>query len=248
MPLKPDRIRAITLDLDDTLWPVQPVIARAESALHAWFARHAPRVTARYDAAALRSVREAVAREFPEWAHDLTAQRLESIRRVLVGAGEDEALAEAAFETFFAERQRVDLFDEVAQALPVLARRWPLMALSNGNADIHRVGLGEWFRHSVSARQVGVGKPHRRIFEAACERLECAPHEVLHIGDDWALDIVGAREAGLQTAWVRRQELAPAATLSSRGGSGEASEPAGADWQGPDLLALLPALGLETPA
>ena len=39
-------IKAITLDLDDTLWPVWPAIEKAEQALLDWLARHAPQTAA----------------------------------------------------------------------------------------------------------------------------------------------------------------------------------------------------------
>ncbi len=229
MNLYPDRIRALTLDLDDTLWPIWPTIERAEAALHAWLGAHAPRVAQRFDPAAMRAAREAVARERPDWAHDLSAQRRESIRRLLAAADEDEALAGPAFDVFFAERQRVDLYEDALPALQRLAARWPVLALSNGNADLGRVGLSAWFRGSLGARELGVGKPDRRIFDEACMRLGCAPHEVLHVGDDLALDVRGALDAGLQAAWVRRGDAA--------------HDPAVPCWQGPDLLALADRLG-----
>ena len=52
------RIRAITIDLDDTLWPIWPIIARAEAALAAWMAEHAPATAAQWaDPVKLRAVR-----------------------------------------------------------------------------------------------------------------------------------------------------------------------------------------------
>lgn len=235
MNLDIDKLRALTLDLDDTLWPIWPTIARAESALQAWLQRHAPRVTERFDLAAMRADREAVARERPDWAHDLSALRRESIRRLLVAAGEAESLLDAAFSVFLAERQRVDLYADALPALRRLAARWPLFALSNGNADLVQIGLQPWFRGSLAAREFGVGKPDPRIFAAACERLGCAPNEVLHVGDDLRLDVHGALDAGLQAAWVRRdgeRGLDDNAALGAR------------CWQGPDLLALADRLGV----
>ena len=61
-----------------------------------------------------------------------------------------------------------------------------------------------WFRGgSISAREFGIGKPDPRIFHEACRRLGCGPREVLHVGDDLALDALGARSAGLHTSWLR---------------------------------------------
>jgi putative hydrolase of the HAD superfamily len=199
-------VRAVTLDLDDTLWPVWPAIARAESHLHAWLTAHAPATAAAFPGpAALRAVREQVGHEHPEQAHDLSWLRQESIRRALAQAGDDEALAPAALALFMDHRQRVDLFDDVPEGLARLAARWPLLALTNGNADLARIGLAQHFVGSLGAREFGVGKPDAGFFHAACQRLGCAPHEVLHVGDDWRLDVQGALAAGLRAAWLRRE-------------------------------------------
>jgi 2-haloalkanoic acid dehalogenase type II len=205
MQLEP--IRALTLDLDDTLWPIAPAILRAEAALHAWLRDHAPATAAAFDIAALRELRDEVARQQPLWAHDFTRIRLESLRVALRHAGDDEALAEDAFEAFFAARHEVELYPEVLDALRRLSAAYPLFALSNGNADIDRVGLGAWFRGALSAREFGVGKPDPRIFIEACRRLGCEAREVLHVGDDLELDVLGARAAGLQTLWLRRETV-----------------------------------------
>lgn len=202
------RIRAFTLDLDDTLWPVWPTIARAEAALQAWLGLYAPATaTLCADKAVLREVRLRLNTARPDLAHDLSALRLMSIRQLLERAGDDPALAEAAFEVFFAERQRVDLFEDALPALEFLSSRFPVVALSNGNADVHRVGVGAHFHASVSAREFGVGKPDPRIFHAAAQAAGVDSAQVLHIGDDAHLDGVGALGAGMQLAWLNREGL-----------------------------------------
>jgi putative hydrolase of the HAD superfamily len=114
-------------------------------------------------------------------------------------------LAEAAFEVFFAERQRVDLFDDALPALCFWSAKYPIVALSNGNADVHRVGIGQHFHASVSAQSLGVAKPDLRIFVAGAAAAGVQPHEVLHIGDDAHADCVGALAAGMQVAWLNRE-------------------------------------------
>lgn len=199
------RIRAITLDLDDTLWPIWPTIARAEAVLLDWLAEHAPATRALHaSTAALRALRDRVQQLRPELSCDLGALRRESIRMALQQAGDPPQLAEPAFEVFLAERQRVDLFDDALPALQYLSRRWPVVALSNGNADVHQMGLGHYFHTTVSAREAGVPKPDARIFHQAAMAAGVGPDQVLHIGDDAHLDTQGAMQAGLQAVWLNR--------------------------------------------
>lgn len=216
------KIRAISLDLDDTLWPIWPTIARAERVLLDWLKLHAPATAALFGSPeALRAIRNQMHELRPDLHADLSAMRRESIRLALQRAGEDGALAEDAFDVFFAERQRVELFDDVLPALDLLAARFPLVALTNGNADVERVGLGAYFTASITASGFGVAKPDARIFHAAAVAAGVAPEQVLHVGDDALLDVLGALDAGMQAVWVNRseqlwqQEMQPHAEVAS---------------------------------
>ena len=203
-------IAALTIDLDDTLWPVWPAIQGAEQQLHAWLSLHAPLFAQSHDVQGMRVLRDQVARERPEWGHDFTAIRLESLRRGLAGHGYSSELAEDAFEVFYTARHDVCFYSDVPLALERLSRRFPLLSLSNGNARLDRVGLERFFVGSVSAKQVGIGKPDIRIFNQACNVLNLPAAQVLHVGDDLDLDVAGALAAGLQAVWVRRDDTAHA--------------------------------------
>ncbi|MFC7301907.1 HAD family hydrolase [Cognatiluteimonas weifangensis] len=201
-------VRAITLDLDDTIWPIAPVMARAEAALGAWLQAHAPRTAAAFPLQARRALRDAVEAEHPHLAHDFTRQRLISLQRMLQAAGDDLALVQPAFDAFFAARCEVEHYADSLAALDRLAARVPLAALSNGNADLDRIGLMHVFAFQLGAREHGAAKPAASIFHAACERLGCAPGEVLHAGDDIEMDVLGARRAGLRSCWINRPDAA----------------------------------------
>lgn len=123
------RIQAVTLDLDDTLWPIWPTIARAETALQDWLAAKAPGASALFaDPARRLALRHRVMADQPDLLHDLSALRLASIRLGLLDCGEDEALAKPAFDVFFEARHQVVLFDDALPGLAVLARRFPIWA------------------------------------------------------------------------------------------------------------------------
>ena len=200
------RVKAITLDLDDTLWPVWPVIERAERSLLSWLQANAPDTATLYAMpGALRKIREAMVDLRPDLLHDLSALRRESIRHALEQSGDDPALAEPAFDVFFAERQKVELYEDALPTLEFLIRKFPIVAITNGNADIHKTGVGKYFRAAFSAREFGVGKPDARIFHAGAQAAGVAPSEVLHVGDDPHLDVVGALGAGMQAFWLTRE-------------------------------------------
>lgn len=203
-------VRAITLDLDDTLWPIAPLIGKAETALDAWLRTHAPRTAAHWPMAAMRELRDRIARDNPQLAHDFTEQRMLSLRQALREAGDDESLAEGAFEAFFAARCEVVHYDDTVHALERLAARVPLAALSNGNACLKRIGLMHLFAFQLGAREHGAAKPDASIFHAACARFDVPPAQVLHVGDDIAMDVVGAHDAGLRTCWLARDDHADA--------------------------------------
>ncbi len=198
-------VRAVTIDLDDTLWPFAPVGRRIEAALRAFLAEHAPVTAARYDQDVVMQALADVQAERGDLHHDLGAMRRLVIARILEADGEDPALAEPAFAVAYAARQQVQLYPEAAAALDRMAACVPLLALTNGNADLEHTGVAQWFSAGcISAETVGVAKPDARIFAAACERLGLEPCDVLHAGDHPEHDVAGALDAGLQAVWVHR--------------------------------------------
>jgi HAD superfamily hydrolase (TIGR01549 family) len=200
------RVRAITLDLDDTLWPFAPIGARVEQVMHDWLAQHCPRTASSFPIPVMRELRDRLNAEHPHLAHDFSTMRRMTLERAMREAGDDPAVhVEPAFEAFFAERNRVEFYPDTLPALARLAARVPLAALSNGNADLVRIGVHGHFNFQLGAREHGAPKPSPSIFLAACERLRLAPAQVLHVGDDIDMDVVGAARAGLRTCWLNRE-------------------------------------------
>lgn len=198
---------ALTLDLDDTLWPILPVILRCEAALESFLREHAPEVARRYPGPAMRSLRDAVFAERPDLAHDYGAVRRLSLERAFEHCGlRAPALVEAAYALFYATRNEVECYPEVDRTLPALAARHRLVALTNGNADLARIGLDHHFHGAVFARQVGCAKPDPRIFGHALALLGLPAGSVWHVGDDPLLDVVGARRAGMGAVWLNRED------------------------------------------
>lgn len=200
------KVSAISFDLDDTLWPFGPAVERAEATLHAWLLEHAPD-TARIlpTRQALSQLRAEYERSRPDLVNDYRALRIGSIRLALERAKEDVDLAEHAYRVFFSARQQVEFYDDVRPALAWLSARFPLVAVTNGNADLRLTGGSEFFRDTFSAGALGTAKPEPGIFHAAARAANVHPAELLHVGDDFHLDVLGALNAGLQAAWLVRR-------------------------------------------
>ena len=198
-------VRAITLDLDDTLWPFAPIGARIEQVLHAWMLEHSPATAARFPVEAMRALREQVFAEHPQLIHDLSELRRITLRRALQESGADAALLEPAYEIFYAARNQVECYADSLAALERIAARVPVAAVTNGNADLERIGLSRHFAFQLGAREHGAAKPEASIFHAACQRLDVPPFEVLHVGDHIEMDVIGAAQAGLRSCWINRE-------------------------------------------
>ena len=209
--MTPVPIKAVLFHLDDTLWPILPVITRAESVLHDWLAEHAPAVAGRFSIDMLRQQRMQLMATDPRYQIDLWALRHAGLSRAFASAGEDVAKVDQAMAVFSAARNAVTPFDDVAPGLASLRQRTLLGAVTNGTADLDVIGLAQHFQVCLSAPRLGCAKPGAAIFHLACEALGVAPAEALYVGDDPHLDIEGARRAGLQTMWIDRfgRELPP---------------------------------------
>ena len=197
-------IHTITLDLDDTLWAIHPVIKRAEERLYAWIGEHYPRITEMFEPEDIWALRSEVIADYRDRSHDLTFLRRTVLTRLGHAAGYGDAYVDDAFEVFDEARNDVTLFPEARPALVSLRERFVLIAVTNGNANLDRIGIRDLFDGVVSAAMAGAAKPARRIFDKAVEAGGASAAQTLHVGDHPLYDVHGARDAGLKAIWVNR--------------------------------------------
>lgn len=195
----------LSFDLDDTLWPVEPVMAAAERAMWAWLRERHPQLMHEHDMQTMRTIRAGIAAQYPERVHDMTFMRRRTLQAMFGAHSAPESLADQAFEVFYAARNRVTFYADVEPALKRLSARFRLFALSNGNADLQRCGVSEWFEGHVTAINAGAAKPDARIFTRLRELAAVEPSQIMHIGDDPHADVVGATQAGMQAVWLNRE-------------------------------------------
>ncbi|MEW6999052.1 HAD-IA family hydrolase [Colwelliaceae bacterium BS250] len=203
--------KAISFDLDDTLYDNHPVITKAEQELQHHLIESAP------ECAALGpdfwwQQRDVCLTNQPELCHDVTALRLacmqSGIQHLGYSAIDAKAKASAAFDHFLAHRNNLQVSNSVKQLLAKLSNKFPLVAISNGNVSIEEIGLSSYFTHTYFAGNGNLQKPKDDMFKQACQQLHIEPHELLHIGDCTHADIYGALSAGCQTIWINNGEFA----------------------------------------
>lgn len=205
-------IKAITFDLDNTLWETDVSILNAEAIMRRHLEDLAPAAwMADFSLEAFRAVRASVVSEQPEIAHNLTVVRRTTLLRWFQAKGaslaEAEELAGEGFHVFYHARQQVEPYPGAVETIEALAARFPIGAITNGNADLLAMPIGRHFQFSLKAEDFPAAKPHPVMFVAALETLGIAPDQCLHVGDDVAHDIDGAKAAGMRTAWVNTRGL-----------------------------------------
>ena len=199
------KISALTFDLDDTLYDNRPVIERTELESLAFVRSYHPDLNA-LQTVDFQRLRQELRRLEPEIYHDVTEWRRRAIECAMLNAGlsaeEAAAGSSAAMANFATWRSRIDVPQETHDMLKALAKKWPLVAVTNGNAEPHLFGLGDYFQFVLRAGPHGRSKPYEDMYHLAAEKLGLPTGEILHVGDDLTTDVAGAIRCGMQACWI----------------------------------------------
>lgn len=81
-----------------------------------------------------------------------------------------------------------------------------LAVISNADGRVAdylaRAGLADLFEFILDSAVEGVEKPDPEIFQRALDRLGLGPDAVVYVGDTWAVDVIGARRAGIEPVYL----------------------------------------------
>ncbi|WP_334020947.1 HAD-IA family hydrolase [Alteromonas sp. S015] len=219
-PMK--RVEAMTFDLDDTLYNNEPIIRRAEQALQTHIAEHHPQAAKLTSLDWLQLKRAAIAKD-ARLASDMGQLRRVVLTAALSGTpanqvsivpSEDTALRAAVdgcFNCFYNARSDFALARNVHHTLDKLSQHLPLVGITNGNVNAQKVGLDRYFMTILHASVERPMKPAVNMFNEAVSLLKVEPAHILHVGDNIIKDVLGAVNAGYQSAWFacnRPMELA----------------------------------------
>lgn len=174
-PLSP--VRAMTFDLDDTLYDNRPVMDKTEEEVIAFIRQYDPRFS-ELPADYINVFRDRIRRQQPEIFHDVSRWRLLSWR------------------------SRIDVPQSTHDTLTALAARIPLVAITNGNMEPEKCGLADYFTFILKAGPDGRAKPFCDMYRTAAQRLALPAENILHVGDNLNTDVEGALCSGMQACWI----------------------------------------------
>lgn len=200
-------IRGISFDLDDTLWECEPVIRRAETSLLDWLHARCDHIADRYDMASFMAHKQAFMQENQALWGDVSRMRVALLEDILGGCEAHRDLVQEAYEHFYQVRSEVEFYEDALPALEWMRERFPLAALTNGNADLVRIGIAPLFQRIFYASLECPAKPDAHMFVETCKDFGIEAHQLLHVGDNPYTDVEGARRAGAKTVWIKRAEM-----------------------------------------
>lgn len=210
------RYRAVFFDLDGTLISERAGVAEARAAVAAALRAQGRAVSdAAYAAAAQRVIDLAIAANGGSWPASFS--RLDAIAATLRALSLEEAEAPALADLYKAERLAgLALLPGAREAVDAVGAVRPLGLISNGPSREQRqklvlAGLSACFAAVVVSGEVGVAKPDAAIFERALAALGVQAGESVYVGNNYALDVEGARAAGLDAIWLDERGAGPPA-------------------------------------
>jgi putative hydrolase of the HAD superfamily len=205
--LKP--IKAITFDLDDTLYDNHPVIRKTTAESHRFLQAYHPDLHD-FSVAAYQQLRDRLLAQEPDIYHDVTEWRRRTVEQAMLDVGlspaEAQEGADKVMAVFAHWRSQITVAPETHVALAALAERVPLVAITNGNAEPHLFGLDGYFQFVLRAGPHGRAKPYQDMYHLAAQRLALPLENILHVGDDLTTDVAGAVRCGMQACWINLRE------------------------------------------
>lgn len=203
-------ITTLSFDLDDTLWDPRSALIAADKAQWLALAERYPDLEEQFTRDQIFVCRKQILSNTPSILGDVTALRIEVMHQLLISLniapGEANASAREAFKAFMAKRNAVILYPQAIPMLEIVSDSHTIVAITNGNADVFKTGIGRYFDLSIRADEVGIAKPHRGIFDLTWKKVGCQSSEVIHIGDSIENDIKGAINAGVTPIWYNPDE------------------------------------------
>ena len=205
------KIELITFDLDDTFWDIRSTIVNAEMNSRQW---SEDRIGEKIEWGTFEDfmkIRSELVKKDLSLEYDLGMLRKKTIahhtKKFFKNTKDFNEFIEDAYIFFLGERHKVTFYDDVVLVLEELCSEYKLGVLTNGNADVNKLGIGHLFDFSISSMDVKSNKPDKAHFVKAHELSQVDFKNTLHVGDHPVNDILGARNLGINTMWFNLNNL-----------------------------------------
>lgn len=101
------------------------------------------------------------------------------------------------------------LYDDVKDTLSKLKNKYKLAILTNGNATSQRrkldtIDIYDLLDYTLVSSEVNMKKPDIRLFEYIANKLNLKPNECIYVGDNYNIDVLGSRNAGMTPIFISR--------------------------------------------
>ncbi len=200
-------VQALSFDLDDTLYDNHRYIREAEQWLMDYL-KSEVHATAHLGSQQWQAYKRKVIKLYPQLRGDVSACRKAWLRLAFIEHGielsQAEQLAASIFEQFIAVRSDFTVPEASLSLLKQLAQRYRLLAITNGNVDIQRIGLAGIFELELKAGGEFQAKPAPSMYQHASQCLGLAPQQIAHVGDHCITDVAGATKAGYRSIWLNQ--------------------------------------------
>lgn len=198
------QIKAITFDLDDTLYDNVPVLKHAEAQFIQYLSRALQQPLT---LEAFNQYKKKCVMADEMLIHDVVKLRIAAILLLLEErhygfSPQHVEIAQQAMNVFIHYRSQIQLETKVHQLLARLKQNYRLGAITNGNADVEAMEIAHYFDFCLKAGADGLSKPHSDLFQKAEKIWQLEPSQLLHVGDNLETDVLGARNANWHSAWL----------------------------------------------
>ncbi|WP_234494939.1 5-amino-6-(5-phospho-D-ribitylamino)uracil phosphatase YigB [Vibrio maritimus] len=205
-------IKAMTFDLDDTLYDNWPIIREVEQKATQWLLQTHP-ISQQWDKAQWQAFKSKLIEQNPMLKHDVTEWRYQQVKQGLEHLGYDDPKATEAAQTLIRHvlewRSDFDVPHETHQVLSKLSAAIPLVAITNGNVNVDKIGLSRYFALVLKAGPDGRAKPFADMFDKAADFLALPRQHILHVGDHVVTDVEGAKRNGFSACWFNDKGFTP---------------------------------------
>lgn len=197
--------KAITFDLDDTLYDNRLVIKRAEKKLIHFLNQSHPKLL-KFTHQNYQFYRKQLLLKYPKIYFNISDWRQQSILLSIKSFGIESRLAilisRQAMSLVNFWRNQINISTDTHYVLKLLSAKLPLIAITNGDANMKECNINQYFSEIFRSGVNGPPKPYANMYDLAAKKLNLLPNEILHIGDSLNTDVLGAINYGMQACWL----------------------------------------------